>query len=147
MLHAGWREWVRLPDLSPVRINAKLDTGARTSALHAVRLRRFTRNDQPWVRFELHPHQRNRRDMIVIEEPVVAELDVRSSNGREEKRPVIRTTLDIGGRTWSIDVTLTRRDDMTYRLLLGRRALSSRVTVDSGHSYLLPLASPSETTK
>ncbi|MDA1298217.1 MAG: ATP-dependent zinc protease [Chloroflexi bacterium] len=134
---AGWREWVRLPDFSPIQINAKLDTGARTSALHAFRLRRFERDGVRWVRFELHPRQRNRKDSATIEAVVFDERKVRSSNGREELRPVIRTRCQLGGRTWRIEITLTRRDNMSFRLLLGRTALRERVTVDSGRSYLL----------
>lgn len=134
---AGWREWVKLPDLSPVPINAKLDTGARTSALHAFRLSRFERDGEPWVRFELYPRQRGRKDATTVEALVVDERMVRSSNGRRELRPVIRTRCQIGGRTWPIQITLTSRDEMSFRLLVGRTAMKERLTVDSGRSYLL----------
>ena len=134
---AGWREWVTLPDLSPIPIKAKLDTGARTSALHAFRLKRFERDGKPWVRFDLHPRQRSRNDATSVEALVVDERMVKSSNGRQERRPVIRTRCQIGGRIWRIEITLTRRDDMSFRLLLGRTALKGRLIVDSGRSYLL----------
>lgn len=91
----------------------------------------------PWVRFEVHPNQKNRKNVVTVEHPVLEERMVRSSNGKEERRPVIITRLSLGGRTWPVELTLTRRDAMSYRLLLGRTALRRRVLVDSGRSHLI----------
>lgn len=136
VLVAGWREWIRLPELSESPINAKLDTGARTSALHAFRIRNFERDGEPWVRFEIHPNQRSRKNVQVVEVRVYDQRIIRSSNGSEELRPVIKTKCQLDGKTWPIELTLTSRDAMSYRLLLGRTALRGRVVVDSGKSYL-----------
>ena len=133
---AGWREWVRLPALSPVLIHAKLDTGAQTSALHAFRMKRFTRAGERWVRFDLYPRQKSSEDSVTVELPIIDERRIRSSDGRMERRPVIKTKLELGRRTWEIEVTLTRRDAMSYRLLVGRTAMRRRIIVDPGRSHL-----------
>jgi hypothetical protein len=132
----GWREWVELPDLGGARLKAKIDTGARTSAVHAWHIEPFERDGQPWVRFELHPKQKNNRDRIACEAPVFDERLIRSSNGQISKRFVIRTRLKLGSRTWPIDLTLSRRDEMGFRMLLGRTALRSRTLIDAAASYL-----------
>lgn len=133
----GWREWVALPDLGVPRVKAKLDTGARTSSLHAFRLKRFTRDGTDMVRFEVHPLQRSRGEAVTVEAEVVDERAVRSSSGQEELRPFIRTTVEVGGERWPIEVSLARRDTMGFRMLLGRRALRRRALVDPGTSFVL----------
>lgn len=133
----GWREWVALPDLGVRDIKAKLDTGARTSSLHAFHLERYAHQGVAMVRFEVHPVQRSRTASVAVEAEVVDERMVRSSDGREETRPVIVTTLEMGGQTWPIELTLTRRDAMGFRMLLGRQALRRRAVVDPGRSYAL----------
>lgn len=133
----GWREWVALPDFGVPRIKAKLDTGARTSSLHAFRLKRFFRDGLDMVRFEVHPLQRSRAESVTVEAEVVDERAVRSSSGQEEVRPFIETTVELGGRQWTIDVSLARRDTMGFRMLLGRSALRGRVLVDPGTSFVL----------
>lgn len=135
-LQIGWREWVRLPDLGVNLIKAKVDTGARTSALHAEDVRFLVRAGRRMVRFTLHPKQRNRRTAVTATAPVVDERIVRSSNGEQELRPVIETTIDIGGHEWPIELTLTRRDVMGFRMLLGRQALRRQVIIDPGRSFL-----------
>jgi len=132
----GWREWVALPGLGVERIKAKLDTGARTSSLHAFRMERFQRDDEEWIRFHVHPVQRSVEDSLQAEAPVVDEREVRSSSGRAELRPVIRTPVRLLGRSWPIELTLTRRDEMGFRMLLGRQALRGRVVVDPGRSFV-----------
>lgn len=132
----GWREWVALPDLGVERIKAKVDTGARTSALHAFRIEGFERDGRPWARFDVHPNQRSTAGAIVSEAPLVDRRAVRSSSGRAEHRWVVRTTLEIGGVRWPIELTLTRRDAMGFRMLLGRQALRGRALVDPGRSWL-----------
>jgi hypothetical protein len=116
-------------------IKVKLDTGARTSSLHAFALRRFERGGTSMVRFEIHPHQRSSDDAIRVEAEVVDERWVRNSGGQRELRPVIETVVRIGKKRWRIELTLTRRDDMGFRMLLGRQALRKRALVDPGRSY------------
>lgn len=135
-LAIGWREWVGLPEFGVRRIKAKIDTGARTSALHAFKLKRFRRDGRDMVRFEVHPVQRKSAPSLIVEAPLVGERTVRSSGGHVETRPVIVTTLELGGRRWAIEVTLTRRDEMGFRMLLGRRALRRRVIIDPAASFV-----------
>jgi len=131
----GWREWARLPDLGVRVIKAKLDTGARTSALHAFGLVRFVRDGRDMCRFEIHPVQRSDADAVIVETEVLEERWVRNSGGQRELRPVIETMLCIGDRSWPIELTLTRRDQMGFRMLLGRQALKRRALVDPGRSF------------
>ena len=135
-LSIGWREWVGLPEFGVPRIKAKVDTGARTSAIHAFRIRPFERDDEEWVSFELHPFQRDSADRIACEARVVDRRRIRSSNARTEWRYVIRTPLSIGGRRWPIELTLAKRDEMGFRMLLGRTALRRRVIIDPAKSFL-----------
>ncbi len=132
----GWREWVALTDWGVAHLKAKIDTGARTSSLHAFGLEWFDRSGSPWVRFEIHPWQRSTADSIVAEAAVVATRDVRSSSGEVEHRPVVHTTLLLAGRAVTAEVTLTRRDEMGFRMLVGREALRHRFVVDPAVSYL-----------
>jgi len=132
----GWREWVALPDLGVGAIKVKLDTGARTSSLHAFRMKRFRRDGRAMVRFEIHPVQRSAAAAITVEAPVSDERAVRDSGGHEQVRPVIVTDVEIDGRRWPIELTLTRRDAMGFRMLLGRQALRGRAVVDPGRSFL-----------
>lgn len=132
----GWREWVVLPDLSPVPIKAKIDTGARTSSLHAFGLDLRDRGGGLWARFEIHPLQRSRQQALAVEARVVAFKSVRSSSGHSEQRPVIRTPAQIGRRLLEIEITLTSRDEMGFRMLLGRAAVRNRFWVDPGRSFI-----------
>ena len=133
----GWREWVRLPDFKVDKIKAKLDTGARTSALHAFRVTPFTKDGASYVRFFLHPLQRKSRPEIKCVAVVIDHRTVTDSGGRREERPVIRTTLKIGKSRYPIELTLTNRDDMGFRMLLGRQALRRRYLVDPGRSFVI----------
>ena len=133
----GWREWVRLPDFTPVPIKAKVDTGARTSSLHAFDLRVKEVDGLPVALFHVHPVQRSRAGATRIEWPISSFRRVRSSNGKVENRPVITTDLQLGGGSWPIEVTLTSRDQMGFRMLLGRAAVRRRFIVDAGRSFLL----------
>ncbi|MFP5322129.1 MAG: ATP-dependent zinc protease [Acidimicrobiia bacterium] len=134
----GWREWVRLPDLlahEPVK--AKVDTGARTSAIHAWDVEAFERDGRRWVRFQLHPRQHDDDHVVSAEAPLVEEREVRSSNGEVERRPIIETTIALGGRHHAIELSLTNRDQMGFRMLLGRTGMAGRVLVDPSTSYRL----------
>ncbi len=132
----GWREWVSLPSFGVEAVKAKIDTGARTSSLHAFRLTTLEREGATWATFEVHPRQRSPADAIVVEAPVVEFRRVRSSNGSVQQRPVIRTEIEVGGSRWPIDVTLTNRDEMGFRMLIGRAAIRRRFVVDPARSYL-----------
>ena len=132
----GWREWISLPDLGVDAIKVKIDTGARSSALHAYDVERFRRRGRDFVRFGIHPIQRNDRQVILAVAELVDERNVRDSGGHVERRPVIRTSARLNGRLWKIDVTLTNRDEMGFRMLLGRQALVKRFLVDPSRSFL-----------
>lgn len=140
----GWREWVLFPDLSPVAIKAKVDTGARTSSLHAHGMSIETRGGREWALFEVNPIQRSRRQASHVEMPVETFRSVRSSSGHSSRRPVIRTPIRIGSQTYDIEITLTTRDELGFRVLLGRTALRGRFTVDPGRSYLHGLPTESD---
>lgn len=133
----GWREKVALPDFGVDQIKVKIDTGARTSALHAFRIKPFRRRGKRFVRFYVHPVEHRREPELLCEAPIVDERIVTSSNGKQEHRYVVETLLQIGEAEWPIEVTLTNRDEMGFRMLLGRQALKRRVVVDPGSSYKL----------
>lgn len=132
----GWREWVALPDLDIDKIKVKVDTGARTSALHAYRIKKFTKDNATYVRFFVHPRQRKKTPEIECTALVVDERDVTNSGGKTTKRYVIRTTIVAGEVSWPIELTLTNRDEMGFRMLLGRQAVRRRFVVDPGRSYV-----------
>lgn len=134
----GWREWVQLPDLGVHQIKAKVDTGADNSSLHAFNLRRFSRDGIEYLRFEVHPRRRSRKPTISCEAPLVMEKKVKNPGGRTEVRPVIRTRLVVAGVEIEALVNLTSRDEMGFRMLLGRRTVRGNFLIDPGRSYLGP---------
>ena len=136
-LTLGWREWVSLPDLGIDHIKAKVDTGARTSALHAFEVRPLVDEGRDRVEFLMHPIQKNNDRVVTCVADVVDRRTVRDSGGHAEDRYVIETTLDIGGHRWVVEVTLTARDDMLFRMLIGRTAIKGRARVDPGRSYVV----------
>lgn len=125
-----------MPDLGVGEIKAKVDTGADNSSLHAFNIERFQRNGVSHVRFEIHPHQRKRKPSIACEAEVVTVRKVKNPGGNIELRPVIKTKLIVAGTEISALINLTTRDQMTFRMLLGRRTIRSHFIVDPGHSYL-----------
>ena len=131
----GWREWVGLPDFGIDRIKVKVDTGARSSSLHAFDLEVFERDGEKWARFEVHPVQRTREDTKRVEAPIQEFRSVRTSSGKATLRPVIATHVQLSGSTWPVELTLASRDEMGFRMLLGREAIRRRFLVDAGRSY------------
>ena len=136
LIMLGWREWVGFPDLGIEQIKAKVDTGARTSCLHAFLIEPFDRDGVLWVRFDIHPTQRNSSKVIRCEAPLLEQRVVRDSGGHEELRYVIETVVSIGSNKHAVEVTLTDRDNMKFRVLLGRTAISGQYSVDPSGSYL-----------
>lgn len=133
----GWREWVTLPQLGVDAVKAKIDTGAATSALHVSELKERETKDGPVVEFVVHPVQRSSLETIHASAPLAGRRAVRNPGGRREMRPVIVTTARLGDVVFDIDLTLTSRDEMGFRMLLGRRAVRRRFLVDAGRSFLM----------
>ncbi len=136
-LALGWREWVTLPGLQISWIKAKVDTGARTSALHTSYYEAFEKAGESWLRFAVRPLQGDSQENIICEAPLLEWRDVTDSGGHKESRPVILTELKLGGELRTIEVTLTDRDSMRFRMLIGRTAIRKGVSVQPGASFLL----------
>ena len=131
----GWREWIGLPDLGIRSIKVKVDTGARSSSLHAFNQRLFEKDGEKWVRFKVHPVQRKCDETVEVEAKIVEFRSVRSSSGKSSMRPVIVTKVALLGITWPVELTLARRDEMGFRMLLGREAFRERFLVNAGKSF------------
>jgi len=138
----GWREWVALPELGIPRIKAKVDTGARTSSLHAWDVEEFQLDGTAMVRFSVHPVQRDNDLEVRVEAPITDRRRVRPSTGKAELRPVVTTVVELLGMRWEVELTLTRRDSMGFRMLLGRQAIRRRLLVDPGRSFLCGKPAP-----
>lgn len=136
-IEIGWREWIALPELGIPAVKAKVDTGARTSSLHSYQLDSYRDNGVEMVRFSLHPLQRRTDIEIICTAPIVDTRVVRDSGGHAEERHVIETPLRMGEHEWTAEITLTSRDDMLFRMLLGRTAIvQGGFLVNPGRSYL-----------
>lgn len=133
----GAEEWVNLPELGLPAIKARIDSGAKTSSLHAFNIRTYEKGGKTFVHFDIHPVQNNRKLLQTCHALVVDKRDVRSSSGEKEKRIVIKTPMMLGDETWDIEVTLTNRDSMGYRMLVGREAMSGRTLIDPDASFCL----------
>lgn len=133
----GWREWLTLPELGLPLLKAKIDSGARTSALHACFIEEFERAGVLFIRFGVHPLQRNTTYLRVCEAAVKEIRTISDSGGHREERYVIETHLQLAGHCWPVELTLTNRETMLFRMLLGRTAMCQRFVVDPSTSYLL----------
>lgn len=138
----GSEEWCSFPKLGIPTIKARVDSGAKTSALHAINIAPFIKDGENWVKFDVNPIQNDLKTVIHCESKLLDKRVVKSSSGYREQRYVIGAELEIGGQTWSIEITLTNRDSMGFRMLLGREAMSGRVLVDPSQKYLLGQPSP-----
>ena len=136
LILAGWREWVSLPGVPVPWVKAKLDTGARSSAIHAFDLEEDRRGGERWVRFQVHPWQATDEDATLVECPLLDTREVRSSSGHAETRHVVAMDVTLMGRTVTTEMTLARRDEMGFRCLVGREALRQGFAVDPSASYL-----------
>jgi hypothetical protein len=136
LIEIGWREWVDFPLWAVNHIKAKVDSGARTSSLHADNLEFFKKDGKDMVRFVVQPWQRSTKDPVNVEMPVHAMREIRSSSGQAEKRPVIITKIKVAEKIYDAEITLTNRDLMGFRMLLGRELLRGRFLINPGQSYL-----------
>jgi len=132
----GWREWVEFPELALDNIKAKIDSGAKTSALHAYHVEPFSKGDEPWVRFKLHPIQDNNELSVTLEAKLSDHRNVSDSGGHNELRYVIEAAMIVGGQKRRGEVTLTDRDSMKYRMLVGRNILKQGFLVDAKQSFV-----------
>ena len=132
----GWREMLALPELNVEHVKAKIDTGARSSALHAFDCQEFKQNDRVMIRFAVHPLQHNNQQTVLAEAELLEYRKVRNSGGQAQIRPVILTTIKLREHQWQVELTLTNRDVMGFRMLLGRQAVRNRFLVNPGKSFL-----------
>ena len=133
----GWEEWVSLNELGLPALKVKVDTGAKTSALHAAEIQPFGTQARPQVRFLINPDPENPNLEIVCSAPIIDRRNITSSNGETEQRYVIGSTVEIGGRKWPLELTLTNRENMKFRMLLGRASVAQHFHVDPSGSYLI----------
>ena len=133
----GNQEWCAFPDLNIPAVKARVDSGAKTSSLHAFNIKVFEKDGQDWIGFDIHPLQRNKKVNIYCEALLIDKRMVKSSNGKGKRRYVIMTTLKLGEDPWPIELTLANRDSMGFRMLLGREAMKSRLMIDPDEKFLL----------
>ncbi len=133
----GSEEWCAFPGLGIPAIKARVDSGAKTSSIHAFNIHKIRRNGESWISFEVHPLQGDRRTVIRCEQPILDKRVVKSSSGIAETRYVIAARIKVGNEAWDIEITLANRDSMGYRMLLGREAMSGRMLVDPSLSFCL----------
>ena len=132
----GWREWVGLPSLGITAIQAKIDTGAYISALHACEIEPIEVRGRCLLRFRVFPRRRDESNSLRVQAPLIGQRLVRSSSGHEELRWVVKASFSFAGAEWPIELGITARETMAFRLLLGRAALAERFVVDPGATFL-----------
>lgn len=132
----GWQEIVSLPQIGIAAIDAKIDTGAKTSSLHAENIQFFTKDGKEYVRFDVHPIRKHKEITIKCQAPLTEKRNVKSSSGYKESRPMIKAKMNIGDYSFEIDLNLTKRDYMQSRMLLGRDAMKGNVIIDTEYKYL-----------
>ncbi|MEM7065562.1 MAG: RimK/LysX family protein [Cyanobacteria bacterium P01_B01_bin.77] len=132
----GWREWLSLPELGISNIKAKVDTGARSSAIHAINIEQFEAHGVKKVRFQVAPIQSDDERLVMVETTLLEERAITDSGGHQQVRPVIVTSVCLGALQWPIELTLTNRDVMGFRMLLGRQAVKERFLVNPSQSYI-----------
>jgi len=132
----GWREWAALPELGIDQIKAKIDTGARSSAIHAFTIEPYSKGGAPWVMFAVHPVQHDSLTVVECHAPVLDQRVVSDSGGHKQNRYVIESQLVLGANRVTAEMTLTNRDSMLFRLLVGRTAMNSRFIIDPAASFL-----------
>ena len=132
----GWREFLALPDFGVKRIKAKVDTGARSSSLHASEIEEIVVEGRTFVQFQIHPLQRSLKKSALVRAPLIEYRTVRSSIGEAQERPVVLTSVQLMSQRWEIELTLANRTEMGFRMLLGREAVRGRFLVDPGNSYI-----------
>ena len=137
MVTVGWREWIGLPELGIRHIKVKVDTGARTSALHAFEVTTSFERGEPVVTFGIHPFQYDLKTAVFASLPVIDRRWVTDSGGHKERRYVIATTISLCDHQWPIEATLTSRESMRFRMLLGRTAMAGRLQVNPARSFLV----------
>tara|TARA_R110000772_G_scaffold218033_3_gene328653 strand:- start:341 stop:841 length:501 start_codon:yes stop_codon:yes gene_type:complete len=133
----GNQEWCAFPELNIPAVKARVDSGAKTSSLHAFNIKSIERNGEDWVGFDIHPIQKDKKTNIYCEAPLVDQRLVKSSNGKSKRRFVILATLRLGDMSWPIELTLANRDSMGYRMLLGREAMTGKFIIDPDESFML----------
>ena len=131
----GWREWLVLPDLGIPAIKAKIDTGARSSSLHAHFIEKFEAGGKQRIKFKVRPLRKRKNIEFICVADLLDVRRVKDSGGHTEQRYFIRTKAVLAGHCWTIDISLTSRKDMLFRMLLGRNALADHFTIDPGRSY------------
>ena len=136
-LIVGWREWVSLPDLEIKSIKAKMDTGARTSALHTYFIEPIGDPEKPMVRFGVYPKQKSDKNGVICTADIIDHRRIVDSGGHPELRYIIRTSILVGDLKWPIDLSLTNREQMRFRLLIGRAAISEKLIIDPQLSFTL----------
>lgn len=132
----GWQEIISLPQLDIPAIEVKIDTGAKTSSLHAENIKFFNKGGKEYITFDVHPIQKHKEVTIKCQAPIIEKRDVKSSSGCQENRPMIKTNMKIGDYVFEIDLNLTKRDYMKSRMLLGRDAMKGNIIIDPEHKYL-----------
>lgn len=132
LISIGWREWVVFPEHNNFPVKAKIDTGARSSALHATHIKEYSNSGQPWIKFRVYQS----REFLYLDRKIIDYKNIKNSFGDTETRPVIQMKIKIGNSVWNTEITLTQRTGMTYPMLIGRNTLTKKHVIHSHKSYI-----------